>query len=68
MHACNLMLAPIVKGDKYGSFQSPRNQYEIDQMKLIPYASAVRRLMYVQVCNRPDLGFVTGMFGRYKKI
>jgi hypothetical protein len=30
MHACNPTPAPIVKGDKYRSFQSPRNQYEID--------------------------------------
>jgi hypothetical protein len=46
MHAYNPTPAPIVKGDKYGSFQSPRNQYEIDQMKSVPYASAVRSLMY----------------------
>jgi hypothetical protein len=30
MHACIPTPAPIVKGDKYGSFQSPRNQYEIN--------------------------------------
>jgi hypothetical protein len=30
MHVCNPMPAPIVKGDKYESFHSPRNQYEID--------------------------------------
>jgi hypothetical protein len=30
MHACNPTPAPIVKGDKYESFQSPMNQYEID--------------------------------------
>jgi hypothetical protein len=24
--------------------------------------------MYAQVCARPDLAFVTGMLGRYKKI
>jgi hypothetical protein len=67
MHACNPMPATIVKGDKYGSFQSPRNQYEINQMKSIPYASAVRSLMYAQVCAHPDLAFVTGMLGRYQK-
>jgi hypothetical protein len=44
MHACNLTPAPIVKGDKYGSFQSPKNQYEIVQMKSVSYASAVRSL------------------------
>jgi hypothetical protein len=67
MHACNPTCAPIVKGDKYGSFQSPRNQYEIDQIKLVPYVSAVERLMYAQVCTHPDLAFVTGMLARYQK-
>jgi hypothetical protein len=46
MHACNPMPAPIVKNDKYQSFQSPRNQYEIDQIKSVSYASAVGSLMY----------------------
>jgi hypothetical protein len=68
MHACNPTPAPIVKGDKYGSFQSLRNQYEIDQMKSVPYASAVGSLMYAQVCTRPNLAFVIGMLGRYQKI
>jgi hypothetical protein len=67
MHACNPMPAPIVKGDKYDSFQSLRNQYEIDQMKSISYASAVESLMYAQVCTLPDLTFVIGMLGRYQK-
>jgi hypothetical protein len=68
MHACNPTSAPIVKGDKYESFQSHRNQYEIDQMKSVPYALAVGSLMYAQVCTRPDLAFVIGIFCRYKKI
>jgi hypothetical protein len=67
MHACNPTPAPIVKDDKYESFQSPRNQYKIDQMKSVSYASAVGSLMYSQVCTRPDLGFVTGMLDRYQK-
>ena len=36
--------APIVKGDRYRKFQCPRNQYEIDQMKAVPYSSAVGSL------------------------
>jgi hypothetical protein len=67
MHACNPTPAPIVKGDKYGSFQSPSNQYEIDQMKSVLYTSVVGSLMYAQVCTHPDLTFVTGMLGRYQK-
>jgi hypothetical protein len=67
MHACNPTPAPIVKGDKYGSFQSPKNQYEIDQMKSVLYASVVGSLMYAQVCTHPDLTFVIGMLSRYQK-
>jgi hypothetical protein len=57
----------LVKGDKYGSFQSLRNQYEIEQIKSVPYTSAIGSLMYAQVCTHPDLTFVIGMLDRYQK-
>jgi hypothetical protein len=44
MHKCSASSAPIVKDDIYGEFQCPKNQYEIDQMKTVPYASAVGSL------------------------
>jgi hypothetical protein len=56
---------PLAKGDKFNEAQCPKNQLESDEMKDIPYASAVGSLMYAQVCTRPDLAFATGMFGRY---
>jgi hypothetical protein len=67
MHKCNPTPAPIVKGVKFVKFQSPRNQYKINEMKAVTYVSAVGSLMYAQVCTRPDLAFVTGMLGRYQK-
>ena len=33
MHASNATPTPIVKGDSFGKFQCPKNQYEIDQKK-----------------------------------
>ena len=66
MHACNPTPAPIVKGDKYGKFQCPKNQYERERMKAVPYASVVGSLQYAQVCTRPDLAFVTGVLGRFQ--
>ena len=66
MHKCSPSPAPIVKGDIYGDFQCPRNQYEIDQIKVVPYASAVGSLQYAQVCMRPDLAFVTRSLGRFQ--
>jgi hypothetical protein len=67
MHKCNHTSAPIVKDVKFEKFQYPRNQFEINEMKTVPYASAVRSLMYAQFYTHPDLAFVTGMFGRYQK-
>ena len=66
MHKYSPSPAPIVKGDRYGDFQCPRNQYELDQMKVVSYASAVGSLQYAQVCMRPDLVFVTGLLGRFQ--
>jgi hypothetical protein len=66
MQECSTTPVPYMKGDKLGTFQSLRNQLEIDEMKLIPYASAVGRIMYTQVCKCPDLAFVTGLLGRFQ--
>jgi hypothetical protein len=66
MHKSNATPAPIVKGDSFGEYQYPKNQYEMDQMKAVPYASAVGSLQYAQVCTRPDLAFITGVLGRYQ--
>lgn len=65
MHKCSASLAARVKGDKFRKFQCPKNQYEANTMKMVPYASDVGSIMYAQVCTHPDLAFVTGMFGRY---
>uniref|UniRef100_A0A2N9FGB3 Retrovirus-related Pol polyprotein from transposon TNT 1-94 n=1 Tax=Fagus sylvatica TaxID=28930 RepID=A0A2N9FGB3_FAGSY len=58
--------APIVKGDRFNLNQCPKNDLEREQMKNIPYASAVGSLMYAQVCTRPNIAFAVGMLGRYQ--
>ena len=62
MHKYSPSPAPIVKGDRYGDFQCPRNQYELNQMKVVPYASAIESSQHAQVYTRPDLAFVTGFY------
>jgi hypothetical protein len=66
MHKCYTMSVPFMKGDKLGTFQHPTNQLEINEMKLIPYASAIGSIMYVQVSTHPDLAFVTGLLRRFQ--
>ena len=58
-------VASIVKGDRFNLNQCPKNDFEKEQMKNIPYASIVGSLMYAQVCIRPNLTFVIGTLGRY---
>jgi hypothetical protein len=57
MYKCNPTPAPIVKGATFGNFQCPGIQYEINEMKVIPYASAIGSLMYAQICTQPDFAF-----------
>ena len=66
MKDCSLSVAHIVKGDKFHMNQCPRNNLEKEQMRNIPYASAIGSMMYAQVCTRPDIAFVVGMLGRYQ--
>jgi hypothetical protein len=49
----------MIKDNKFGTFQCPRNQIEADQMKSVPYASVIISIMYAQVYMLLDLAFVT---------
>jgi hypothetical protein len=66
MHDCSGMPVLFLKGDKLRTFQNLRNQLVIDQMKLIPYTSVVRSIMYAQVCMHPNLAFVTEFLDRFQ--
>jgi hypothetical protein len=66
MKNCSASVAPIIKGDKFSNDQCPRNALEQEQMKNIPYASAIGSLLYAQVCTRPDISIAAGMLGRYQ--
>ena len=66
MKDCLPSVSPIVKSDKFNLNKCLKNDLEREQMKDIPYASAVESLMYAQLCTRPDISFVIGMLGRYQ--
>ena len=63
MKNCSPSVSSIVKGDRFNLDQCPKNDLEREQMKNIPYASAIGSLMYVQVCTRPYIAFAIGMLG-----
>ena len=66
MKNCSLSVAPILKGDRFDLNQCPKNDFEREHMKNIPYASPVGSLMYAQVCTRPDIAFAVEVLGRYQ--
>ena len=66
MKNCSPSVAPILMGDRFDLNQCPKNDFEQELMKNIPYASAVGSLMYAQVCTRPDIAFDVGVLGRYQ--
>ena len=66
MQHCSPTVAPVIKGDVFGSHQCPKTEVEHEEMKRIPYASVVGSLTYAQVCTRPDIAFICGMLGRFQ--
>lgn len=66
MKDCSPSVAPIVKGDRFNLNQCPKNDFEREQMKNIPYAYVIGSLMYAQVCTRLDIAFFVGILGRYQ--
>lgn len=66
MQNCTPEEAPVIKRDKFSKFQCLQNELQRKKMKNIPYASAVRSLMYTQVCTPLDIGFTVGLLGRFQ--
>jgi len=66
MNDCSSSVASIVKGDKFNLERSSRNDLESKQMKNITNTSAVRSLVYAQVCTRPDVAYAIGILGKYQ--
>lgn len=57
---------PFRHGIALSKGQCPRTPKEIENMKAVPYASAVGSLMYAMLCTRPDIYFTVGMVSRYQ--
>ena len=65
MQNCKLLYTSIAKGDKLSLNQCPKNPLEIQEVKKFTYALVVGSPMYVQVCSRPDIAYIVGLFDRY---
>jgi len=50
---------------RLSSSQCPNSQEEENEMSQVPFASAVRSLMYVIVCTRLDLPYTVGLVSQF---
>ncbi|KAJ9701206.1 hypothetical protein PVL29_006515 [Vitis rotundifolia] len=57
--------SPLGSHLKLSSKQSPSSEKEKEEIRKVPYASAVGSLMYVMVCTRPDIAHVVGVVSRF---
>ncbi|KFK26181.1 hypothetical protein AALP_AA8G213400 [Arabis alpina] len=56
---------PLVSHFRVSADQFPKSDDEIRDMAQVPYASAVRCLMYAMVCTRPDLAQAVSEVSKY---
>nr|XP_027088668.1 probable disease resistance protein At4g27220 [Coffea arabica] len=56
---------PLTGHFKLNIKQCPTSEKDKEDMKKVPYASAVSSLMYAMVCTRPDIADVVGVVSRY---
>ncbi|TYK15863.1 gag/pol protein [Cucumis melo var. makuwa] len=54
-------LLPFRHGVHLSKEQCPKTPQEFEDMRRIPYASAVGSLMYAMLCTRPDICYAVGI-------
>jgi len=59
-------ITPFRHGVHLSKEQGPKTPEEKEQMRAIPYASAVGSLMYAMLCTRPDICHAVGLVSRYQ--
>jgi hypothetical protein len=57
--------SPLAGHFKLSSKRSPTSGKENEEMKKVPYASAVGSLMHAMVCTRPDIAHAVGLVSRF---
>ena len=58
-------MLPFVHGVHLSKEHSPKTPQEEEDMRRVPYASAVGSLMYAMLCTRPDICYAVGIVSRF---
>ncbi|KAL6328283.1 hypothetical protein AAG906_034426 [Vitis piasezkii] len=65
MSKAKVVSSPLASHFKLSSRHSPSTDKEKEDMRRVPYASAVGSLMYAMVCTRPDIAYAVGVVSRF---
>ena len=57
---------PMSHGITLSKSQCPNTKDERERMSKIPYASAIRSIMYAMLCTRPDVSYALSITSRYQ--
>ncbi|XP_074291598.1 secreted RxLR effector protein 161-like [Silene latifolia] len=66
MENSNRGFIPMGSGIILSKSQSPSELEDVERMKLIPYASAVRSIMHAMIFTRPNVSYALSMTSRYQ--
>ncbi|GKA27957.1 putative RNA-directed DNA polymerase [Tanacetum coccineum] len=58
---------PLHHGIKISKDLCPTYDAELDKMSRVPYASAIRSIIYAMTCTRPDVSFTLSMVSRHQQ-
>src|SRR5215469_8592877 len=63
--SCTPVSTPMNPGTCLSSAQSPSTPEEVEEMRTIPYISAVGSLIYLAISTRPDISHTVGVLARF---
>src|SRR5215469_17094529 len=63
--SCTPVSTPMNPGTCLSSAQSPSTPEEVEEMRTIPYISAVGSLIYLAISTRPDISHSVGVLARF---
>jgi hypothetical protein len=65
MQDCKAVGTPLDTNTKLSKSMSPKSHEEAEEMKGVPYQSAVGSLMYAMLGTRPDIGYAVGAVSQF---
>ncbi|CAM8928804.1 unnamed protein product [Rhodiola kirilowii] len=62
---CKPVQVPLAPHFILSKSQSPKSDVEFAKMEQVPYANAIRSVMYAMISSRPDLSYVISLLSRF---